>query len=116
MGGINQGGTAKPYLGLNAFYSVATASITTTAGDSTYSDTTSARQLRETLGGNFGGTAALGGEYYFSQNFSVSGEFGVRLLFGGQKSEDEGYEYSYLYENNLGLGVTYTSAGLNFYF
>lgn len=111
--GGSMGGEVKPYVWLSAFYSLATASVTFNDEP----DTTTARQLRDALSGNIGGTVAFGGEYYFAPGFSVGGEFGVRMLFGGMKTESNyGGEYSYISDNNLGLGFTYTAVGLNFYF
>jgi hypothetical protein len=38
--------------------------------------------------------AALGADYYFSQKFSIGGEFGLRMLFNSAKGQDSDY-YSY---------------------
>lgn len=115
--GSDQTGHADPYVWLGGFYSLATASATYSDGDTSYSDTAWAREVRDVLGGNFGGAIAVGGEYYFSPHFSVGGEFGVRMLFAGTKDEhDYGEGYKSIAQQNLGLGVTYTTAGLNFYF
>jgi len=94
----------KPYLWLNLFYSIAMAN----AGD----DEETEAAIEDLLGGNFGGSLAFGSEYYFSPNFSIGGEYGMRFLFGGTKDTYG----SYSYKENLGLGITYTALGLNFYF
>lgn len=114
------GGFARPYLGLSAFYSLAMVSTSTTYGDSTYKDTMTSRMLQDVLGGNLGGTVSFGGEYYIARSLSLSAEFGARFLFGGI---DQKYHHDYYYQyedgvlkSKLGLGLTYTTLGLNFYF
>jgi len=116
----NGGGFARPFVGLCAFYSLASASVSTTDNDSIYKDTTTSRMVQDVLGGNFGGTVSFGGEYYISRSLSLSAEFGARFLWGGvdQKYRDE-YYYGYgdvTMMSKLGLGLTYTTLGLNFYF
>jgi hypothetical protein len=118
--GVQEAGSARPYAGLSAFYSLAMASASTTHDDSTYKDTTTARMLQDVLGGNFGGTVSFGGEYYISSSLALSAEFGARFLFGGV---DQKYRYDNYYgyedvalKSKLGLGLTYTTLGLNFYF
>ncbi len=108
----SEGGGVVPYIWLSAFYSVAVTKVTY-GGES---DTLSARAMKDVLGGNLGGSIAFGGEYNFSSNFSLSGEFGVRLLFGGTKRKYDSYYGERIYEDKLGLGLTYTTMGLNFYF
>jgi len=113
-------GYARPFVGASLFYSIAMANATTTNDNSTYKDTATSRALQDILGGNLGGTVAFGGEYYISHSLSLSAEFGVRYLFGGT-------DVKYHYDNysgpddvamvdKLGLGFTYTTLGLNFYF
>jgi hypothetical protein len=119
-GGGQGAGFARPYLGLSAFYSLAMVSASMTYDDSTYKDTTTARMLQDVLGGNFGGTVSFGGEYYISSSLALSAEFGARFLFGGvnQKYHNDWY-YGYedvALKSKLGLGLTYTTLGLNFYF
>ena len=91
-----------------------------TDGDSTYADTSASKSLKDVLDGNFGGTLSFGGEYYIARGLSLSAEFGTRFLFGGT-------DIKYRYDNyqgpeevalkeKLGLGFTYTTLGLNFYF
>ncbi len=114
------GGYARPFVGASLFYSIASASVTTTDEDSTYKDTTTSRSLRDVLDGNLGGTVSFGGEYYISHSLSLSAEFGVRYLFGGtdvkyHNDYYNGYEDVAL-KDQLGLGFTYTTLGLNFYF
>ncbi len=68
----------------------------------------------------------FGTEYYFSENFSVGGEFGMRLLFG---SFDQTDKVSVLDPNtggitetdrntnvDLNLQLTYSVVSLNYYF
>lgn len=113
-------GYARPFVGASLFYSIALANATTTDGNSTYKDTTTSRSLQDILGGNLGGTVSFGGEYYISHSLSLSAEFGVRYLFGGT---DVKYHYDGFSgpiddatKDKLGLGFTYTTLGLNFYF
>jgi hypothetical protein len=110
------GGVVRPYAAASVFYTLSAVRIQTSDGETTHRDTTSERQLRDVLNGNVGGTVAFGGEYFFSSGFSIGGEFGCRMLFAGQKSSYESPGYSYVSSNTLGLGVTYTTLGLNFYF
>jgi hypothetical protein len=114
-------GSVRPYVGASAFYSLAMVSSSTTYDDSTYKDTTTSRMLQDVLGGNLGGTVSFGGEYYISRSFAFSAEFGARYLFGGisQKSHYDyysGYYEDVVMKSKLGLGLTYTTIGLNFYF
>jgi len=105
-------GYARPYGGASLFYSIAGASITNSDGETTWRDTTAERSIKDVLGGNLGGTVSFGGEYYIARSLSLGGEFGIRCLFGGTK-----YESSYSTQiASLGLGFTYTTLGLNFYF
>lgn len=99
--------SVKPYLWLSLFYSIATASSVPNAQAAT--------DIKDLLSGNFGGSLAFGSEYYFSPSFSIGGEFGMRFLFGGTKSTYTSY-YTYTSKYNLGLGITYSTLGLNFYF
>lgn len=123
-GGSEDGGQAagsvRPYLGASAFYSLAMVSASTTYDDSTYKDTTTSRMLQDVLGGNLGGTVSFGGEYYISSSFAFSAEFGARFLFGGidQKYHYDNYNgyQDVAMKSKLGLGLTYTTLGLNFYF
>ena len=114
------GGYARPFVGATMFYSIASASATTTNGDSTYKDTATSRSLQGILGGNLGGTVSFGGEYYISHSLSLSAEFGVRYLFGGTdvKYHYDGYSgpEDVAMKDKLGLGFTSTTLGLNFYF
>lgn len=57
----------------------------------------------------FGGELGVFAEYYFSEQFSIGGEFGFR--FANSKMEpDEDYSY------DLNLGLTYSMFSANFYF
>jgi hypothetical protein len=114
--GEGEGGVVRPFIWTSLFYSIATAKVSSTNGTTTTRDTTTERMISDVLGGNLGGSVAFGGEYFFAPRFGLSGEFGARLLFGGQKSSYEYGEYSETMTTSLGLGVTYTTLGLNFYF
>jgi len=105
-------GFARPYGGASLFYTIAGASITNSDGETTWRDTTSERLINDVLGGNLGGTVSFGGEYYIAPSLSLGGEFGMRFLFGGTKYES----YNEIQTASLGLGFTYTTLGLNFYF
>jgi len=109
-------GEVRPYAAASAFYTLSAVRITSTDGETTVRDTMSERQVRDVLNGNVGGMVAFGGEYFFSPKFSIGGEFGCRMLFGGQESSNDYPGYSYVSSNTLGLGVVYTAFGLNFYF
>jgi hypothetical protein len=115
-----EGGFARPFVGASLFYSIASASATTTYNDSTYSDTTTSRALQGILGGNLGGTVSFGGEYYIARSLSLSAEFGMRYLFGDGNTKYHYENYSgpedVSIKDQLGLGFTYTTLGLNFYF
>jgi len=118
--GEREAGYARPFVSTSLFYSIASVGVTRTADDSTYSDTTTSRSVQAILDGNLGGTTSFGGEYYISRNLSLSAEFGVRYLFG---SSDVKYRYNdysgpdeVAMKDKLGLGFTYTTLGLNFYF
>ena len=111
-GESSEAGFARPYGGASLFYSIAGASITSSDGETTWRDTTAESSVKDVLGGNLGGTVSFGGEYYIARSLSLGGEFGIRYLFGGTK-----YESSYSTQTaSLGLGFTYTTLGLNFYF
>lgn len=110
------GGVVRPYVAASAFYSLSAVRIQMSDGQVTVRDTSTERQMRDVLNGNVGGTAAFGGEYFFSPNFSLGGEFGCRMLFGDLESSTTYPGYSDVTKNALGLGVVYTTLGLNFYF
>ena len=69
-----------------------------------------------------------GAEYFFSPNFSIGGEYGLRLIFNPveyeEKDEDSdtGYDYTYRYiekwqgEASIALKITYATVSINFYF
>ena len=107
-------GEVRPYAAASIFYSLSSVRIQTSDGQTTVRDTSAERMLSDVLNGNVGGTLAFGGEYFFTENFSLGGEFGCRALFGGVSEENYGGTYKYNY--SLGLGVVYTALGLNFYF
>ena len=118
--GSREGGYARPFVGASLFYSIASVSVTQTDDDSTYKDTATSRSLKDIMDGNLGGTVSFGGEYYISHSLSLSAEFGVRYLFGGTDVKYHNDYYSgpedVAMAEKLGLGFTYTTLGLNFYF
>jgi hypothetical protein len=115
-----EAGYARPFVGVTAFYSIAAVTIMETGSDSVWKDEPASWLAPDSLGGNLGGTVSFGGEYYLSRHLAFNGEFGVRYLFGsfGQTHRDsESYGYSDVWlDERLGLGLTYTTLGLNFYF
>ncbi len=74
----------------------------------------------------FGLQAGVGCEYFFSENFSLGGEFGLRYFkfSTDYKEESSNYnEFTDTYSNsmeeghfNLGVSPTYNKVTLNFYF
>ncbi len=74
----------------------------------------------------FGGEAGLGAEYYFDEQFSLGGEFGLRMLHVGVKESYDSYFFNPLtgldqattieYKANFNLRPTYSKISLNFYF
>ena len=75
-------------------------------------------------GFNFG----FGTEYFFSENFSLGGEFGIRFLLVSSETEDKsvysytGYGYTATETStskvnaDIGLSLTYSLLTLNYYF
>lgn len=72
----------------------------------------------------FGGEFGFGVEYFFDDNFSVGGEFGLRYMNVKFTQSNEGEEYNgidyetvvYNTDVNLNLIPTFTKVSLNFYF
>jgi hypothetical protein len=74
----------------------------------------------------FGGEFGFGVEYFFDDNFSVGGEFGLRYMHGKYTNSHEEDVYNYdtssyetvTIENTLKASImpTYTKISLNFYF
>lgn len=62
----------------------------------------------------FGFEVGFGAEYFFTENFSLGGEFGVRSL--SAKYEEVDVEFDEEYSIKARLTPTYTKFGLNFYF
>jgi hypothetical protein len=72
--------------------------------------------------------AGFGGEYFFSESFSIGGEFGLRAFLATYNKEDSqtqtvfdgvttrSYTTTSKYNLDLGLGITYSTLCLNFYF
>ena len=56
---------------------------------------------------------AVGSEYFFSDNFSIGGEFGVRMLTAGYNKD---IETGVNLDVSAGLSSTYTTLTLNYYF
>ena len=115
-----EAGYARPFVGVTAFYSIAAVTIRGTGSDSVWKDEPASWLEPDSLGGNFGGTVSFGGEYYLSRHLAFNGEFGVRYLFGGTDVKYQYDNYSgpddVAMVDKLGLGFTYTTLGLNFYF
>lgn len=57
----------------------------------------------------WGGEFAFGTEYFLSENFSLGGEFGLRLAIYVDDHDSD-------YKESLYLNMTYVSGSLNFYF
>jgi hypothetical protein len=72
----------------------------------------------------FGGEFGFGVEYFFDDNFSVGGEFGIRYINTKFSQENEGTEWdgitdvpvTYKTDVNLNVIPTFTKVSLNFYF
>jgi hypothetical protein len=74
----------------------------------------------------FGGQLGFGAEYFFDDNFSIGGEFGIRLLHAKYKDEytDEVYDpntggytpSTTTYDYKININPTYGKIALNFYF
>jgi len=74
----------------------------------------------------WGATAGVGAEYFFDDNFSLGGEFGIQIVTGKYTSEytDDVYnyddstyqEFDFEDEVTVRLMPTYTKISLNFYF
>jgi hypothetical protein len=102
----------RPYIWLSAFYTIGMASMTSNGQHNDEAE----KSMEDLLSGNIGGLIGFGSEYFFSPQFSIGGEFGLRLMFGGTETEYSYGKYTSTVKDNLGLGLTYTSLGLNFYF
>jgi len=61
----------------------------------------------------WGFQVAVGSEYFFSDNFSIGGEFGVRLLTGSF-NKDIGTDVNL--DVSAGASLTYSALTLNYYF
>lgn len=102
-----------PYLGMSFLYTFGIASGEIDGVE----DEQTSELLEDALSGNLGIGFCFGGEYFFSEQFSFSGDVGFTYYMGSTKTE---YEYTPGYldilENSLGLGLTNVNWGLNFYF
>lgn len=64
-----------------------------------------------------GGELGFGSEYFFSDNFSIGGEFGFRFAhIKDDYKDNSGYEPDNSYTDILDLNMSYVSLSLNFYF
>jgi hypothetical protein len=62
-------------------------------------------------------SVAVGSEYFFSDNFSVGGEFGFRYLVGSyKKTIQTSATSSVAVDISAGLSATYSTLTLNYYF
>ncbi len=68
----------------------------------------------------WGGQLGFGSQYYFTENFSLGGEFGLQYyIFSNETSSDfdnGNLVEKYSREFNMGAGLTYSTLVLNFYF
>ena len=62
----------------------------------------------------WGGELGFGSEYFFSSNFSIGGEFGVRLGFLKDSYKNDNGDYSW--EEAVRANMSYVSCSLNYYF
>ena len=74
--------------------------------------------------------AGFGGEIFFSEDFSIGGEFGLRVFLVNYKEEETEtlsaydnqtgttryYNSPHKYDFDLGMGITYSTLVLNYYF
>jgi hypothetical protein len=81
-------------------------------------------ELIEDALGFWGVTLGGGAEYFFSEHFSVGGEYGLRLVFGGVEASDEDrssygdeeYVDAFSTEVSASVRVTYAVISLNYHF
>lgn len=66
----------------------------------------------------FGAELSFGMEYFFDENFSIGGEFGVRYLNFSTESSyyDDWDESQYNYDMNFIMSPTFAKISLNYYF
>jgi hypothetical protein len=69
----------------------------------------------------WGFSVAFGSEYFFSDNFSLGGEFGIRYLIGGWKKTITTYssptaKSTVDVDVSVGVSSTYSTLTLNYYF
>lgn len=60
----------------------------------------------------FGAEAGFGVEYFFDDNFSIGGEYGIRFFSGKYETVDEFDNFTL----KMNINPTYTKLALNFYF
>jgi hypothetical protein len=60
--------------------------------------------------------AGFGAEYFISEDFSIGGEFGLRMLLVNYSEDEASYYSTYKYNLNIGVGITYSTIVLNYYF
>lgn len=131
--------SVRPYAQLSLFHVVPFVSL---SGSETTTDFNSAGQITDVDVDEFGGTdldeasdkvkdildawgftLGFGSEYYFSEKFSLGGEFGMRYArfsLDGEYTDDSDPEDEYKdvwkSEASTTFGVTYASFSLNYYF
>lgn len=102
-----------PYVGLSFLYTFGMASVESDGQADEFAEET----LEDLLSGNWGIGFCFGGEYFFNENFSFSGDVGFKYYKASTKIEDEWAPgYTDILESSLGLGMTDVTWGLNFYF
>ncbi|MES2836802.1 MAG: hypothetical protein V4667_04725 [Bacteroidota bacterium] len=92
------------------------------------SNITSNVDLQKQLSGIniFGGLLGFGTEYFFDDNFSIGGEFGMRMIYFNQKRETSGFVYNQntgeiitsktTFDYTSSFKPTYARISLNYYF
>ncbi|MBN2000284.1 sigma-70 family RNA polymerase sigma factor [candidate division KSB1 bacterium] len=137
-------GDVKPYFFGNAFFSMPSVKMESSWKDESWyyednrqvdHDTDKGSEdldeetediIKDVLG-FWGITIGGGAEYFFSERFSIGGEYGIRLLFNsvnisGESGDSDPNGYGQSYRNewegelSASLRVTYAVVSLNFYF
>lgn len=132
----------KPYLFGNVFLSIPSVSAESKSKDELweyendqlmyhYVDSESeamdkeTEELVEDILSFWGITFGAGAEYFFSENFSIGGEFGIRLIFdkieygdkdSGEYGQYESYSQEWNTEVNASFRMSYAVFSLNYYF
>ncbi len=137
-------GDVRPYFFANAFFSIPSVKLETDRRDEWWSyeddklvdhgkdsgsenlDSKTKETINDILG-FWGVTLGGGAEYFFSERFSIGGEYGIRLFFNsvdisnvpaGPDADSYGETYTGEWEGELSasLRLTYAVVSLNFYF